>query len=97
VWYRRRCWTQSRARPAAFGEHADLNAGFPVTELRPPSSRLCEHLESANGCGLEKIVDAVAGQGNVDVLRHATDVSMAPNRPTAAHYRFAIASMQHLI
>src|SRR5262245_6837981 len=68
-----------------------------MRQLWPTAGRLFEDFEAADRCGLEEFIQPVLRQGDVDVLRHAADVAVSPNGPTAADYRLAIAGAQRLI
>jgi hypothetical protein len=82
------------SRSRAFDTDSDLNARLFVVKLGPTRRLLRKNLESGNRGGMEKGIDLVFRQCDVDILSHAAEVAVMPNRPTSGHDRFAFQNFE---
>ncbi len=78
------------AWPFAFRENINLNVCLLVPKLGPTTFGLRQNLEPGNRRGPEKRVDSFLRQRDVDILRHAGEVTVMPDGPSSSHDRFAL-------
>jgi hypothetical protein len=80
-----------------FGQHVNVDASLTVSQLGPPTSVGQEDFKAAHRRRLKDVVNAIARQHDIDILRDAAHVAMSPHGPAADDDGLAAARREHLI
>ena len=88
---------RSGSGAASFRKDIDLDISILVPDFGPAAAHRGQQLKAGNRGGLQKIVNPARRQNDVNILRHAAQEAVKPDRPAARQQRFALCYLEAMV